>query len=49
MAPPRKAVRLSPIKSIKIAAKGETKNVIPIERDPIKAANILIELKINVI
>lgn len=38
MAPPRMAVGLNPIESIKIPAKGEMKNVIPIERDPIKAA-----------
>jgi len=41
MAPPRIAVNLSPIESIKIPAKGEMKNVIPIERDPIKAESTI--------
>ena len=37
MAPPRTAVRLNPIESIKIPASGETKKVIPIESDPTRA------------
>lgn len=38
IAPPKTAVRLNPIESIKIPARGETKKVIPMERDPTSAA-----------
>ena len=37
MAPPRTAVRLNPMESIKIPASGDTKKVIPIESDPTRA------------
>jgi hypothetical protein len=38
IAPPKTAVLLNPIESIKIPARGETKKVIPMERDPTSAA-----------